>query len=46
VLFQTQFKACKSLDGGIGRRAGFKILYLRVCGFDSRSGHSIYFKPF
>ena len=29
-----------SPDGGIGRRAGLKIQYpLKMCGFDSRSGH-------
>ena len=26
----------KCLGGGIGRRAGFKIQFLRKCGFDSR----------
>ena len=25
-----------SSSGGIGRRAGFKIQYFRMCGFDSR----------
>ena len=25
--------------GGIGRRAGFKIQYCKVCGFDSRPGY-------
>jgi hypothetical protein len=28
--------ACKSQSGGTGRRARLKIVYLRMCGFDSR----------
>jgi hypothetical protein len=34
LIFALQFHG--SLGGGIGRRAGFKIQFLRECGFDSR----------
>ena len=34
LIFALHFH--RSLGGGIGRRAGFKIQFLRECGFDSR----------
>ena len=38
LIFALQFHG--SLGGGIGRRAGFKIQFLRECGFDSRPRYS------
>ena len=39
LIFALQFHG--SLGGGIGRRAGFKIQFLRECGFDSRPRYQI-----
>ena len=43
VIFTHLGVSCPS--GGTGRRAGFKIPFLRECRFDSGGGHHLILKP-